>query len=310
MPNLVYVANVKTNTVSVCSLEKELATVPMLPFPARIAFTPDQHYAYVSNSQSNAVSIIDTTTHTVVHIIREIPIPVGIAFAHDGAYAYVTTNTVPTGAVYVIDTATRLVKAKIPVGKGPAEVAISPNGELVCVANYNSHDLSVIATQTNQVIQTIPMCWEPGGVCFHPSGQRAYVSTACGPFVGSDIWWIAIINPQNLVWTGANSFPVDDNPWSLAVSPDGRRLFATSGVGLLGQGNLIVIDLVTSQELTSFNLSQWTGYVSVTSSGEFCLVSDPAGDRVAVIRTADLQVVWHIQLPTGSWPYGLAAIGF
>lgn len=305
MSRLIYVANVKTNSVSVCNLKKLVTTIPVFASPARVSFAPDHHQAYVSNSASNAVSIIDTSTHTVVRHIREIPNPVGVSFTPDGSFAYITAHTMPTGFVYVIDTKTHAFRARIQVGKGPFEIAISPDGAWAFVANYYSDDLSVIRTSKNKVVQTIAMCSLPLGICFNPAGQRAYISTACSPSAESHEWWIAEINPQNPVWK--ESLHVHERPLSLAMSPDGRRLYAASG-DTLGQGELNVVDLSTGQEIALLNLSQQSGRVAVTTTGDFCLVTDPTGDRVAVIRTDDLQVAGYIELPVGSNPFGIATI--
>jgi YVTN family beta-propeller protein len=84
-----------------------------------------QTRAYVT---TNAVSVIDTATNTVVATIPVGVSPIGVAITPDGTRAYVTnegSNTV-SGTVSVIDTATNTVVATIPVGPGPFGIAITP----------------------------------------------------------------------------------------------------------------------------------------------------------------------------------------
>jgi YVTN family beta-propeller protein len=45
------------------------ATVPVGRFPAGVAVTPDGKHAYVTNLNSNNVSLIDTTSNIVVATI-------------------------------------------------------------------------------------------------------------------------------------------------------------------------------------------------------------------------------------------------
>jgi YVTN family beta-propeller protein len=87
-----------------------------------------QPFAYVTNENSNTVSVIDTATNTVV---ATIPLPAGVthgpdgvAVAPDGKRAYVAN--VGTGNISVIDTASNtVVGTPIPVGNEPDGVAVT-----------------------------------------------------------------------------------------------------------------------------------------------------------------------------------------
>jgi YVTN family beta-propeller protein len=82
--------------------------------------------AYVANSGSNSVTVIDTTTNTVVGT----PIPVGSGPRGVGVdptvhRAYVANNG--SASVTVIDTTTNtVIGGPIPVGSGPEGVGIGP----------------------------------------------------------------------------------------------------------------------------------------------------------------------------------------
>ena len=77
--------------------------------------------------------------------------------------------------VSVIDAATDTVAATIPVGDGPAGLALTPGGTRVYVANADSNDVSVIDTSSNAVIATIPVGGTPLDVAVSPGGG------ACAP---------------------------------------------------------------------------------------------------------------------------------
>jgi YVTN family beta-propeller protein len=68
----------------------------------------------------------------------------------DGSKVYVANYEDNT--VSVIDTATNIVNATIPVGTEPFGVAVTPDGSKVYVANQVSNNVSVIATATNVLI--------------------------------------------------------------------------------------------------------------------------------------------------------------
>jgi YVTN family beta-propeller protein len=85
-----------------------------------------QPFAYVTNQDSNNVTVIDTATNMVVGTM---PIavgtdPFGVAITPDGTRAYVANQG--SNNVSVIGTATNMVVATITVGTGPGGVAITP----------------------------------------------------------------------------------------------------------------------------------------------------------------------------------------
>src|SRR5574337_1538235 len=105
--------------------------------------------AYLSNSSSNNVLAVDTSSSTSTPT----PIPVGtttygVAVGLKGASAgkvFVTGQMGLQGKLYVIDTATRPVTVTtVPVGLYPFGVAVSRDGSQVYVANAMSRNLSVI----------------------------------------------------------------------------------------------------------------------------------------------------------------------
>jgi YVTN family beta-propeller protein len=104
--------------------------------------------AYITNQDSNTVSVINTATNTVT---ATIPIgvvePNAVAVSPDGSKVYVTIPG--SNTVLVIDTATNTVIATIPVGRAPQGVAVSPDSSKVYVANPGDDTVSVIATATN-----------------------------------------------------------------------------------------------------------------------------------------------------------------
>src|SRR3989304_24158 len=84
--------------------------------------------AYVTNSGTTTVSVIDTATNTVVATVAVGTNPLGVAITPDGARAYVTNSGGGANSVSVIDTATNTVVATVGVGSSPFGVAITPDG--------------------------------------------------------------------------------------------------------------------------------------------------------------------------------------
>src|ERR1700688_479938 len=83
----------------VCLLGIALLTVP----------SQGQTFAYVTNSSSSSVAVIDTATNTVIATVgvEGRPIGVGVALTPDGSRVYVANSE--SNSVSVIDAATNTV---------------------------------------------------------------------------------------------------------------------------------------------------------------------------------------------------------
>ncbi len=282
--------------------------------------------AYVANSISNTVSVIDTATDQVTGS----PIPVGntpggVAVNPDGSRVYVTNGCASSssclnGTVSVIDTATdQVTGSPIPVGYEPYGVAVSPDGSRVYVANACDSSssinctygtVSVIDTATDQVTGSpIPVGYEPFGIAVSPDGSRVYVGNprASGGAFGNGT--VSVIDTATNAVTA--TIPVGGNPIGVAVSPDGSRVYVAnacdSGINncTSTSSTVSVIDTATDQV---------TGSPIPVGSGPFGIAVSPDGSRVyvanlggtvSVINTATDSVVTTIIV--GSEPYSLGA---
>jgi YVTN family beta-propeller protein len=136
-------------------------------------------FAYVTNQNSNTVSVIDTATTppSVVTTVTVGGAPTGIAFTPDRTRAYVTNARANT--VTVLDTTKNppSIITNIAVGNFPAGITVTPDGKHAYVANQLSNTVSVIDTATNKVEGSpIAVGTFPLGVAVAPDGKRVYVT--------------------------------------------------------------------------------------------------------------------------------------
>jgi YVTN family beta-propeller protein len=193
-PNLAYVAGggAGGNDLTVIDIAQRKVTghVTLGGAPAAVALSVDARFAYVSQSASNTVAVVDTRTQQVVARVQVGPGPRALAFGYS-INAVVLFVTVSGGnAVAVVDPDARKVLATIPVGSHPTGVAVAtfgtgivaanPNESEVYVANTGSDTVSVISALQRKVIATIPTPGGPVGVVIPSSGGVAYVSTSDG----------------------------------------------------------------------------------------------------------------------------------
>jgi YVTN family beta-propeller protein len=159
--------------------------------------------AYITNRDSNSVSVIDTATNKVTATIPVGGAPIGVAVTSDGSRVYVANAN--SNSVSVIDGATNTVTATIPVNATPPVigVAVTPDGSKVYVTNYLGNTVSVIDAATNTVTATI-LVSNPWGVAVGPDGGKVYVTT------------LAISNSVSVIATVTNTvtatIPVGRDP--------------------------------------------------------------------------------------------------
>jgi len=142
-------------------------------------------FAYVANTGSNTVSVINTATLVVV---TEVPVgisPRGVAVSPSGDYVLVTNSL--SANVSVIDTATNTVVNTVPVGDGPTGVAFMHCCDTAYVTNESSANVSKIDCPTGALscalvdtIQGTPALpyLSPWGVAIDLQDGYAYVTNA------------------------------------------------------------------------------------------------------------------------------------
>ncbi len=299
--------------------------------------------AYVTNSISDNVSVIDTATNTVAATINVGDSPTAVAVSPNGARAYVTN--LGSDDVSVIDTATNTVLTTIGAGGAPTGVAVTPNGARAYVANSQSGDVSVIDTATNTLLTTIEVgpSTSPFAVATSPDGSRIYVSLTSGgegasvavidtatntvsatigfgPAFGlavtpdgsqlyvattdtTDLNAVTVVNTATNTVSATIDTGANTAPFGVAVTPDGNRVYVSLS-GSAGTGAVAVIDTATNAISTTINVGEVPLGVAVTPDGSHVYVANNDSGTVSVIDTATNTV--SATIGVGGGPAGVA----
>jgi YVTN family beta-propeller protein len=133
------------------------STIPVGTGPVRIAVSPTMNRAYVSNRDSDTISVIDTTTHTVIGGVFVQPAqsaPHGIAVTPDGSEIWVANRA--SGTVNIINANSLQVVGLINVGGQPDVVVFSHDGTRAYITN-TTFGLGVYSTVTDTPFGFIPV---------------------------------------------------------------------------------------------------------------------------------------------------------
>jgi len=230
-------------------------------------------YAYITNYDNSAVSVIDTATNKVTATVAVGKWPLGVAVNPDGKKVYVTNTG--SNTISVIDTTTNTVISTITDLDGPFGVAVSPDGKKLYVSNWASNDVSVIDTATNKITSTVKVGTNPRGIVVTPNGKRVYVAN---------------LNSRNgyVINTATNKVKtkvrVGSLPYGIAVTPDGTKVYVAD----TGNDNVSVIDTTTNTVTATVNVGKNPYVIAVNPNGKKVYVTGPYG--VSVIDTATNKV--------------------
>ena len=263
-----------------------LALSALLPVSAVAA-----PFAYITNADSDNVSVIDTATDTVVATIPVGAGPTGVAVNAAGTRVYVSNTG--SGNVSVINTATHTVTATVPVGVGPIGVAVNPAGTRVYVANLFSQSLSVIDTTTNAIVANVAMGTFVLGVAVNPAGTRVYITTPA-----ADSTKLLVLDTASN--TIVDTLVVGMSPQGVTVNPAGTRVYVTSDQN----STVSVIDAATHRIVTNVWTEENPTLVAVNPAGTRAYVTNFGADSVLVFDTATNIFVAKIEV--GAAPVGIA----
>ena len=174
----VYVANSGSTSVSVIDTGTNTVvdTISVGVFSLGVAITPDGSRVYVTTDESGPIMVIDTATRMVVSTI---PAPggfkpLGVVIAPDGTRAYVEDQS---EFLNIIDTASNTLVAHILQSVLHDALTITPDGTRIYASTPTSTTVSVIATSTNAVVNSIPLGNNsPTDSAVTPDGARLYLT--------------------------------------------------------------------------------------------------------------------------------------
>lgn len=305
-----YEGGASCNSVTVVDLSTYLPikTIVDTSFnqPYTITISIDGTKAYVTNSNSTTITIINTVTDTVSGIISGFDGPSGMVITPNGLVAYVNNYGVGLDSgngttVSVVNLLTNMiVGSPITVGQAPASLAISPNGLYVYVINYmtgvTDGTISVITTSNNSsIVDALSGFSGPFGIAINSAGTTAYVtnfgSNNFSPF-GTTLSIVDLTNPTSPTIT--NTLTIGIQPSGVAVTPDGKFLYVSNYntlysdnvhfTGLTpGEGTVNIIDLQTLEILGTVVVGQSPNFICMSPGGTIALVSNFISNTVSVL---------------------------
>jgi len=209
----------------------------MLSFPTLAQLRATGDLGIVIERETGTVLIINTTEHKQLARIEKLGdlSHASVVFSRDQRYAFVFGRD---GGLSKIDLLQDKLDKRIVQAGNSIGGAISQDGRLIAVSNYEPGGIKVFSSETLELVADIPATYGDGqrskvvGLVDAP-GQRFVFSL----FDAGEIWLLDLKNPQK---PKIEKFPtIGKQPYDALISPDGRYYIA----GLFGESGLALLDL-------------------------------------------------------------------
>lgn len=195
----------------------------------------------------------------------------------------------------LIDLASGEVAATVPTGRGPHEVAVSPDGRLAVACNYGGREaagntLTVIDVPHARVVKTIDLgeYRRPHGIRWLSDGHRIVVTAE------DDKALLTVdIQEAKVLGTAETGQEISH---MVAVTPDDKRAFVAN----IGSGSVSVIDLASGGRLSNPSTGEGAEGIDITPDGKEVWVTNRAADTITILDSASLEIL--ATLPSASFP--------
>lgn len=254
----VYVPSLSANSVYVIDAVTGaiLKIIPVGLLPQGIYIKNDGTKAYVVNTNSGTVSVIDCATDTVMATISGFAVGIyQICLLDNGLFGYVTD--VGNATVTKFDATTNLiVGSPLSVGNHPDGIIATPDNLFVFVASEFDNTVYKIDANTLLVVSSMLVGNSPGFLTINAAGSILYVSS----YNDNKVYVINVA--FNSLLATISGF---DRPRGMSLTPDEFKLYVTD-VHLLGKVSVVdtVLNVISGPDITVGSLPYSQGRFIIT----------------------------------------------
>lgn len=313
----IYVTNETSGDLSVIdgATNEVLATVPLGKRPRGIHASPDQRTIYIALSGSppappgvdestlpppdksaDGIGVFDVEQNKLIRVIQGGSDPENFDVSLDGSTLFVSNEDISSASF--IEVASGKLTETIRVGEEPEGVKLSPDGKEVYVTAEADSSIAVIDIAARKLAASFKVGRRPRNIVFLPDGSRGYVNAEND---GTIVLFDAI--KKRKIQDIQLGKPGEIKPMGLALSPDAKKLYVSTGRGR----KVFVIDTVTNQAIASFEVGQRPWGIAVSPDGKTLYTANGPSNDVSVIDIASQTVVKKIKV--GASPWGVEIIG-
>ena len=215
----VFVTNQGSNSVTVFSFDGKfefLREIKVGNAPAGVALSTVNREAYISNTESSDISVIDVDSLEVKKTIDLNGSSLGVAVSTDGKRLFVSDWF--NNCLLVIQLSSD-ERGCIKVGKAPAGISISEKNDEIYVVSRDSNAVFVVSLSEEKVIGKISVGDHPFGLKLLPAKNHLYVTNV----QSNDVSIVDLSKRQEI-----KRVKVGKKPYCITFSLDGKKSFVTN----------------------------------------------------------------------------------
>jgi len=240
------------------------------------------------DKSADGIGVFDTARMKIVKVLHGVSNPEQLAISPDGSMVYSPDED--AAVVHFIGT-DGTDHGAVKVAPEPEGVAVSPDGKQLYVTSEGGGTVTVIDTASQKIVKSFSAGDRPRSVTFSADGSHAYVSSELGgQLIAIDTATRSMVAKTRIA--GANP-----KPMGLAVTPDGRAVFVSTGRG----GTLVRVGQDGSQKAVPVGARPWG--IALSPDGALVYTANGQSNDLAVVASGDMQVVGRI--PSGGRPWGV-----
>jgi YVTN family beta-propeller protein len=276
-----------------------------------------EEWVYITNEDSEDLSVISTLTNEVIHKMPVGKRPRGLRVAPDGKSIFValsgspkcppwmsdadcgkqTTDKTQDGIAQV-DVINKKIMRILPAGSDPEQFDLTSDGKKIIIANEDVGKSTSVDTESGKIIAETPVGKEPEGVRLNPDNSLCYITSE------SD-------NGISVLKTATSeviaNIKVGLRPRDVVFTKDGKRAYISGE----SDASITVVDVATHQPIATYHLKAGTMPVGmVLSKDEKKLyIAGGRGHSVSEVDVADGKTLRTVEVQKRPWGIGMTGDG-
>lgn len=238
------------NLLIVDTFLSKMHSIPLEDGFSEIVLSRDGKKAFLINSSSDLVKVVDLKTRKVIRAFYTRPFPLLGVATQDGKYLYLSHRL---GAVSKIHVETGREEKWFSVGDAPFGLLLSEDDKELFVADQKSGEVIVVGTLDHAVKEKIKVGSLPYRMKMDLTG-KLFVSNR-----GGDT--ISVIDLMAKERKEIKQIRVGIRPSGLALTPDGRFLYSANTIS----GDVSVIDTSTLEVVGKLDIGTGPRQVAISS---------------------------------------------
>ncbi len=281
--------------------------------------------AFIVNSRSASVSLIDMTKMTELRRIPVLREPHHIVLSPDGKSLLVGDTT--GNQMLFLDPNTGAVQRRMTIAD-PYQLGFSPNGKLLVVNGLGRDQIDIYDAADIHLVKRFPIASMPSHLAFSPNSSKVYVSLqGSNRLIAIDLTRMAILwnepvgsTPAGVLWNRGHLLVADmgtdyvaevdpvngkvtnrihtgNGAHQVFLSPGGRLVYVNNRVA----GTVTTLDAATLAPIHTYRIPGGPDDLAFAPDGKIWFTCR-FDEKVAVLdpATGDLKMI-----PVGRQPHGL-----